>query len=202
MSKNILEYLTNLWYALVRKKLDYRRNGYMNKTNINRNIIENSYYLISLFEKDSKEITNLKLQKLMYFIEAYYMAKNDSESELFDSEWSAWNYGPVNIALYNYYKKFGGLPIVLTEEEKQKGTELFEQNKIYIDKIYEIFGGLSAFKLVTLTHLDGSPWSEIYKNNQKNKEFDFEFINKSKILKIETKNWIKKQFSFLFNEEQ
>lgn len=31
MSKNILEYLTNLWYALINKKLDDRRNDTMSK---------------------------------------------------------------------------------------------------------------------------------------------------------------------------
>ena len=58
------------------------------KMNVNRNIIENSYYMVSLFSKKgleekaikNKNITNLKLQKLMYFAEAYYMVKNKDET--------------------------------------------------------------------------------------------------------------------------
>lgn len=200
MIKKILEYITNSWYYLINNK--DRRSGRMEERKINRSIIDNSYYLISLFIDGEAEITNLKLQKLMYFVEAYYMAKNDDENELFNSKWSAWDYGPVNIDLYNYYKKFGSLPILLTEEEKNIGENLSQFNKDYIDKIYDDFGDLSAFKLVTLTHLKGSPWYEIYEKNQKNKKYDFDKINSSEISKIETKVWIKEQFSFMFEGDK
>ena len=36
-------------------------------------IIQDSYYLINLFHKDGKVITQLHVQKLMFIFEAYYM---------------------------------------------------------------------------------------------------------------------------------
>ena len=177
------------------------------KMNVNRNIIENSYYMVSLFSKKeldekirkNKNITNLKLQKLMYFVEAYYMVKNKDENYLYDTEWSAWDYGPVNKELYNHYKKFGSLDILLTDNQKSIGIDLPKENKEIIDKIYDLFGGLSAFDLVTLTHLDGSPWSSIYKRNRDSKEYDFEKINNSQISKEKTREWFEERFEFLFN---
>ena len=200
MIKKILEYITNSWYYLINNK--DRRSGRMEERKINRNIIDNSYYLISLFINNEREITNLKLQKLMYFVEAYYMAKNGDETELFNSKWSAWDYGPVNIDLYNYYKKFGSLPILLEVEEKSIGKTLPQINKDYIDEIYDVFGDLSAFKLVTLTHLKGSPWHKIYEKNQENKKYDFDRINNSEISKIKTRRWIKEQFPFMFEGDK
>lgn len=173
------------------------------KEDISRDIIENSFYMINLFYNDSnsdkKEITNLKLQKLMYFVEAYYMVKNPGEIELFNSGWSAWNYGPVNVQLYKYYKKFGSMPIVLEDEEIQRGYELPQYNKDCIQEIFNIFSKFSAFELVTLTHLEKSPWSKLYELNKKDKKYDFEHINPSDINKIETKEWFEEEFNFIFN---
>lgn len=167
----------------------------MNKK-INNNIIENSYYMIYLFQNNEKEITNLKLQKLMYFVEAYYTAKNDCY-ELFDTEWSAWDYGPVNKDLYDCYKKFRSIPIVLEDEEKEKALKLPEENQKYINIVYDVFSAFTAFELVTLTHLEGSPWSKVYKENEQNKKYDFEELNDSIISKEETRKWFKTKFDFM-----
>lgn len=174
---------------------------------INRDIIENSYYLINLFiENKAKDknisLTNLKLQKLMYFIEAYYMVENPDEDKLFSSSWSAWDYGPVNKVLYMYYKKFGSMEISLQTEEISIGESLPETNKKYIRCIYNLFGHFSAFDLVTLTHLNGSPWDEIYKSNKTNNKYDFDKLNDSVIPKKETRDWFKTQFSFLFKKRE
>lgn len=176
----------------------------MDEKNLNRDIIENSYYLINLFliaktEKSNVSITNLKLQKLMYFVEAYYMVKNPSDDKLFTSTWSAWDYGPVSRELYNYYKKFGSIEISLTETQISIGENLPSENKKYIDKIYLLFGNLSAFDLVTLTHLKDSPWNIIYESNKESKKYNFENLNDSVISKKKTKEWFETRFNFLFN---
>ena len=47
------------------------------------NIIYDAYYLISLFNKDNKSVTQLQIQKIMYFFEAYYMAINPDVEQLY-----------------------------------------------------------------------------------------------------------------------
>lgn len=173
---------------------------------INRDILENSYYLINLFVEDKAKnkqnvsITNLKLQKLMYFVEAYYMAENINEDELFSSPWSAWDYGPVNKILYMHYKKFGSMEISLRAEETSRGENLPQINKKYIKRIYDLFGNFTAFDLVTLTHLNGSPWDKIYVSNKTNNKYDFDKLNDSVIPKKETRDWFRTQFDFLFEK--
>lgn len=200
MFKKVIAYFKKTCYCII-KVDEGNKVSTMDKDmdkKINRNIIENSYYMIKLFIDENKDITNLKLQKLMYFVEAYYMVKNSSEPYLYESEWSAWNYGPVIPELYQEYKKFGSLPITITEEQKEKAENLPDKNKEYIESIYKILGDLSAFDLVTLTHLDGSPWSYIYKNQK----YDFEDINnKSIISKKQTAKWFEEKFDFIFSED-
>lgn len=194
--KKIIAFFQKKWYRIYIKE-ESNKVDVMNNE-INHNIIKNSYYMIKLFTDENKEITNLKLQKLMYFVEAYYMVKNNPESYLYDSEWSAWDYGPVNVDLYNHYKKFGSLAILLSDENKTFGEQLPATNKKYIKDIYNLFGDLSAFQLVTLTHLKGSPWYKIYTYNQEAKVYNFNQLNSSIISKEETKEWMKQQFSFIF----
>ena len=202
---------------------------------INRDILDNSFYMISLFENakvkdyddgidksslstplafdeggeeskdflyirnNRKNITNLKLQKLMYFVEIYYMVKETYEKELFDSNWSAWDYGPVNQTLYNYFKKFGSLDIAITDDERKKGDAISSINKEYIQRVYRTFGGLSAFDLVTLTHLKNSPWYKI--RNSNSHHYNFQKLNDSVIDKKESVEWFKKTFPFLNDEK-
>lgn len=175
--------------------------------NINRNIKNNAFYMINLFNQKKEKspnkkisITNLKLQKLMYFVEAYYMVKNPDEDKMFNEKWSAWDYGPVCKELYDQFKVFGSIEITISEEESMIGDELSKENKEYIDDIFEIFGELPAFHLVTLTHMKGSPWNKIYESNKNTNKYDFKKINKSTISKKETKEWFEDVFDFIFED--
>ena len=44
------------------------------------NIVTDSYYLINLFANDNKKVTQLHIQKLMYFFEAFYMCIKNTDS--------------------------------------------------------------------------------------------------------------------------
>lgn len=168
----------------------------MDNRNIERDILKNSYYMVNLFQLDNKTITNLKLQKLMYFVEALYMNKT-GDNELYDEDWVAWNYGPVSKRLYNFYKKFGSMQISLTRNEVSEGNSISNTNKEIIKTIYSSFGQLSAFQLVSITHMVGSPWHKIKIENN----YDLNNINNSSIIsKRETQEWFNEEFGDIFNE--
>lgn len=152
-------------------------------------IVTDSYYLVNLFNSDSKIITQLQIQKLMYFFEAFYMCVSDTDS-LYSCHFNAWALGPVAIPLYKEYKVFGNADIILSEEKIKLGNEINSFKKEIIKKIYDSFGRLSASQLVDLTHKKGSPWyNKWMENNQK-----VVYGDKSYIDKIETKTWFKDNF--------
>jgi len=154
------------------------------------NIIFDAYYLISLFKKDNKSITQLQLQKIMYFFEAYYMAINPEIEALYQCNFNAWAFGPVAIPLYNEFKQFGENPITLNLEQEEAGNGICIDKRKRIDYIYEVFGNLTAMKLVELTHREDSPWYETWiKNGSK-----VVYGEKSYINKIETRNWFRRVF--------
>ncbi len=159
-----------------------------------RDIVICSYYVVSFFNHNGKKLTNLQLQKLMYFLEAFYMIATDDD-ELYDDDFYAWAYGPVSKKLYNRYKEFGNLPIELGIDEINQGKINCKSISKYVDFLYTLFSELSASDLVTLTHSVNSPWFNI---SQKHNVKD---LNDSKvILKEETKEWVKERILGI-NEE-
>ena len=144
---------------------------------IERDILLNAKYIISYFNENGKNITNLMLEKLLYFLEAIYMVVTD-EDYLFYEDFCAWNFGPVNEIVYQQYKFYGRLPILLDEK-----VSIPLENKKYIEQLYDLFKDFNASDLVGLSHQEGSPWFSI------DKQYDSEIPENVMISKIETKKW-------------
>lgn len=153
-------------------------------------IVNDAYYLINLFTEDKKEVTQLQIQKLMYFLEAYYMNVNDT-NELYECPFKAWAFGPVAIPLYNKFKNIGSSKIVLISDEIKLGNSINSEMKKLIEDIYNFFGkNLTAMQLVYYTHMEGSPWYNKWNENNKRVIYG----DKSNIDKIATKIWFKENF--------
>ncbi len=110
--------------------------------------------------KEREGITNLKLQKVLYLAQAYYLAKLGRP--LFSDKIEAWEYGPVVPVVYRKFKTNGSNPIIF---ENDKST-LLEEDKELVKKVWDSFGGYSASRLVDITHAH-TPWREAYKAKDK-----------------------------------
>lgn len=99
-------------------------------------------------------ITNLRLQKLLYFAQGWYLARYGKP--LFEDEIEAWSYGPVVPSVYNTYKQYGRDGITGNLPDTDVFTK--EEFSLLLDvaREYDRFGTSS---LVSMTHASGSPWS-------------------------------------------
>jgi len=114
-------------------------------------------YMKSL--SDSEDLTNLKLQKLLYYAQGLYLAEHNKP--LFKEKIVAWAHGPVVKEVYNEYKTFGSLGIDY-EGEKLKIDEEIQE---FLKKIYDEFAQYTAWKLVDKTHSE-TPWNSTERNNE------------------------------------
>lgn len=146
--------------------------------NIDTSLYSNAKYIIYYFSKRGREVTNLKLQKLLYFLEAIYMVISNKDN-LFDEEFYASNLGPSNDAIYGKYKEFGKIPIMLDER-----INIPKENLKYIKILFELFGDYTAYDLVALSHCNGSPWCDIYRKYE-----DGDIPGDEIIDKLKTKKW-------------
>lgn len=67
---------------------------------------------------DADSISNLKLQKLLYYAQGSYLALTNEP--LFNENILAWKHGPVVNEVYQVYKKYGsdGIPDNQLEDRK------------------------------------------------------------------------------------
>lgn len=110
-------------------------------------------WFITQVDRDSgDEITHLKLQKLIYYAQAWWIA-NKGEA-LFDEDMQAWTHGPVVPSIWQEYKNFGweALPPVENYEFKVP-----DEIKAFLANVYKTYGKFSAKYLEDLTHRE-DPW--------------------------------------------
>ncbi|MDE0187387.1 MAG: DUF4065 domain-containing protein [Candidatus Poribacteria bacterium] len=99
------------------------------------------------------EMTTLKLQKLVYYCQAWSLVWD--EEPLFDEEIQAWANGPVVPALF--YEHQGHFKI--KNLEKGKPLNLTEEQKLTVDRVLDHYGHNPASWLVSLSHSE-APWKK------------------------------------------
>lgn len=100
-------------------------------------------------------ISNLKIQKLLYYAQGFYLAVYGKP--LFDEELEAWTHGPVVPSVYHHYKCNGSSPIPRTDYDV---NQIFtDEEKEFLGEVHTVFGQFSAWKLRNMTH-EERPWLE------------------------------------------
>lgn len=127
--------------------------------------------VISYSNEKDFSISNLKLQKVLYFIQAIFL--NEYHRACFSDDIEAWAFGPVVPSVYRQYKIFGANSIPTTVFNKNNFASIFaltsyETNEIIskddINIIHNIVNELSSYtasELVEITHSQ-SPWINAY----------------------------------------
>ena len=109
-------------------------------------------------EYDNKNITHLKLQKLLYFAQGLCLGKYGEK--LYDEKIEAWRHGPVCPTVYQKFKHKSYYDIKLSEfsgnfNNIKVGSEAY----IVVEKVWEFLGGLSGPQLESITYQE-TPWQE------------------------------------------
>lgn len=106
-------------------------------------------------------ITNLKLQKLLYYAQGWSFV--DLGQELFEDDISAWKYGPVVENVYQEYKNFKNYPIEVNIKKDFDNTKFSNEQIEFLNNFYKNYIYIPAFELVVSSHSE-RPWKETYKN--------------------------------------
>jgi uncharacterized phage-associated protein len=108
-------------------------------------------YFIYVANDTGSFISNLKLQKLVYYAQAWYLGIYDTP--LFDDDFEAWVHGPVIPALFYKYKEFGWAPILKEVQKPQFAQELEE----FLEDITEVYFIREGLELEMMTTRE-DPW--------------------------------------------
>lgn len=122
-------------------------------------------YIVAKCIDDRCPISNLQLQKILYYIQKEFLIKTDTPA--FGDAIEAWQFGPVVPNVYYDYCSFGSMPISWAIYESELNS--YDDEKI-IDTIIEQKRSLHPWNLVADTHKPNGAWDQIYKNGVGNHE--------------------------------
>lgn len=108
------------------------------------NMMNFAEHIIAVANNNDKFITNLQLQKVMYFSMKTVNADKKFLQNLYDEPFKVWRYGPVVKSVYDKYKIFVSSPIIAQ-------AEIVEDYNIFNDEILK-FLDENPFDLVNRSH--------------------------------------------------
>ena len=114
-------------------------------------------YIIKRCNDTKMVISNLKLQKLLYFVQAEFLVSTGLPC--FEEEIEAWDFGPVVPKVYYKYKVYGSANIPFMNNRLI--TPIPEKDRKLIDGIVDRCSQYSAAILTEITHRQ-SPWMDAY----------------------------------------
>lgn len=119
-----------------------------------------SRYVVGKCARDGKPVSNLQLQKILYFLQSVYCRATGGKL-LFEDKFEAWPYGPVIPSVYREFSRFGG--DVIDDCRSIISPGFGGDAKVFIDSGIESLREKSPWDLVRTSHAQGSPWDTTYK---------------------------------------
>lgn len=110
-------------------------------------------YLLHECRERGELLTPLKLQKLMFYADAWHMALYGAE--ITNERFQAWVHGPVALSQYHRFKEFKWRPISAEIERPSVAGGLAR----HLDEIIDVFGSEPAVALEAMTHQE-RPWQD------------------------------------------
>lgn len=123
--------------------------------------IDLSKYIVSKCIADRQPISNLQLQKILYYIQKKFL---ETDRIAFGDNIEAWQFGPVVPNVYYYYCGYGAMPISFEYE----APNIEQSDKDIIDNIIVEKRVLPPWTLVNETHKKNGAWDIIYKDGSGN----------------------------------
>lgn len=123
-------------------------------------------------------VTQMKLQKLLYYAYGWHWAYHDDK--LFSEKIQAWKFGPVIPDVYHAAKEWGNEEIdsllyaqVYDEYSHDlnfvkkviKKTSSTRKKREFLDEIWKVYSPYGAMALSNATHAPGTPWKRVIDEN-------------------------------------
>lgn len=122
------------------------------------------FFLTMLDLSAGDTMSNLQLQKLLYFAQGFSLAINDKP--IFEEDIEAWISGPVVPTVFHAYQKYNNqslpMPKFLDFDRFSK-----EENELLLE-VFNVYGQFSAWKLRDISYIPEGPWKKTFvvgKNN-------------------------------------
>lgn len=121
--------------------------------------IDLANYIVDKCIKDDVPITNLQLQRILYFVQKDFLKRG---SRAFSDDIEAWEFGPVVPNVYFYFCGFGAMPISISRDSVPNLTS----DKNIIDNIVEAKRDLDSWVTAKETNKITGAWSKVFNDGK------------------------------------
>ncbi|MEO5374892.1 MAG: DUF4065 domain-containing protein [Alphaproteobacteria bacterium] len=120
------------------------------------------YLLMKIDPEAGDSITNMKLQKLLYYCQGWHLAAYGVP--LFNASIEAWEHGPVVRGVWGRFSRHGPQSIPPDEARPDRAMAIPEPMRRLIDDVWDRYGEMHAYRLRDMTH-EEAPWREVYRED-------------------------------------
>ena len=135
--------------------------------------IQIARWFVEWASAESADLSNLKLQKLLYYAQGWNLAKRGTP--LFEEEIQAWSHGPVVPTVYRAFRDFGSGDITLDGDFDWDSVDP-ETTQLLAD-VWSTYGVFGAWQLRNMTH-DEPPWRDHFTSDERFIEIPIPAIEK------------------------
>ena len=114
-------------------------------------------YIVSKCSNEGNPITNMELQRILYFCQKYFLQVY--ERPMFDDEFEAWPFGPCVPSIHYFFGVFGANPIQCVYE----GIEIGKAKLPKIHRITREKRNQNTWEIPGLKEYQGDAWESAYK---------------------------------------
>lgn len=125
-----------------------------------KKIVIAHYYMDKSKQAKRHDMTNKKLQKLLFYTQAWSLVLNNRK--IINDQFEAWIHGAAIPSVYGRYKKFGFSEI--TEDYDTNEFESLTEPEIQLlDEVWDVYGKYDPDYLEELNHSE-MPWQKARQN--------------------------------------
>lgn len=131
-------------------------------------------YVIQRLVEAGDDLSLLKLQKLLYYIQAWHLAFY--KAPLFSGRFQAWVHGPVSRHVYDRFAQSKMLYSTLTTADIRddfKMSALSVEDRRHIKDVLDVYGKFTGNQLEELSHAE-KPWIAARGNSKPNERCETE----------------------------
>lgn len=127
--------------------------------------LEVAKYVVNLCLEQGRPISNLQLQKILYFANIFYIMRKNTP--LIKDDFQAWKFGPVIPEVYREYSIYANAPIIPFYKEN---PDIDHKKMQIVKKLIINLSATEPWRLVELSHLKNGAWDRTYKDGAGNRE--------------------------------
>lgn len=130
-------------------------------------------WFVAWAEEDDADRSNLKIQKLLYYAQGYFLKLFGRP--LFNDAMEAWSHGPVVPVVYREFKNFGSGDVSLAEDDPFDFEDVDKETTKFLMRVWKTYGGYGAWNLRNMTH-EERPWQVAFKQKAGRHEISLDLM--------------------------